>query len=81
MTIMQRKGPDLIGENALKSNAHRSADVQAETTVKAILLYRTHYELALSDYEQEQQELYIKVMKNAPIYKEWSLVKIVGYAM
>ena len=31
MTIMPRKGPDLIGENALKSNETRSADVVAET--------------------------------------------------
>jgi len=33
---MQRKAPDLIGENALKNNEVRSADVQAITNVKAI---------------------------------------------
>lgn len=43
MTIMQRKGPDLIGENALKSNEARSADVVADTVVKSLLLYRHSY--------------------------------------
>lgn len=54
LTIMQRKAPDLIGENALFSNQQRSADVQADNEVKAIILYRSTYESALKDFENEQ---------------------------
>lgn len=52
---MQRKAPDIIGENALKSNQLRSADVIAETKVKTIMLFRSGYETALSDYEYDLQ--------------------------
>ena len=50
---MERKAPDMIGEAALKSRENRSADIKANTEVKALLLYRQNYESALKDYKSE----------------------------
>jgi CRP-like cAMP-binding protein len=70
-TIMQRKGPDLIGENALKSNETRSADVVADTAAKVLLLYRQSYMSALSDFEYELQETYSQAMRQSEVTKDW----------
>ncbi len=72
MTIMQRKGPDLIGENALKSNETRSADVVADTLVKGLLLYRQSYQSALSDFEYDQQEMYYQAMRRSEVTRDWT---------
>lgn len=68
---MQRKAPDLIGENALKSNETRSADVVADTAAKVLLLYRQSYMSALSDFEYELQETYYQAMRKSEVTKEW----------
>ena len=81
VTIVQRKAPDLIGENALRTNEPRSADCVANATVKALLLYRSSYETALTDYYSELQDKFLQVMKQAPVVRDWNVVKAYGYSL
>ena len=80
LTIVQRKAPDLIGENALRTNEPRSADCVANCTVKALMLYRSGYETALNDYQSELQARYLQVMKLAPVVQGWDYVKTFSFA-
>lgn len=56
--VVERPGPAILGENALKPKSFRTADMVAQGQVKAILLYRMHFQIALSDFEDKEQVSY-----------------------
>ena len=89
--VMARIGKNsLLGEAALKTRERRTADVVATVTklhgsnrigfVKALLLYKKDYELALNEYMAEKLRQNQNLIRSMDIFKEWNLIKTIAFA-